>query len=532
MDSTASPSELGRAGQRVAGKYRLDAVIGRGGMGTVWSATHLSLGQRLAIKLIAREFVRSPEALRRFDAEAKTAARLQSRHVVQVFDNGTLDDGTPYIAMELLDGENLSDRIERHGALALPDTVEIIAQCCKALGRAHAAGIVHRDIKPDNIFLAREPDEDVDVAKILDFGVAKMALGLDNVSQVTGTGALLGTPLYMSPEQIRGSRDVDHRADLYALGLVVYTMLTGQLAIAGESFGDILVNICTRPLPSLGAVAPWLPYAMEAWFQRTCAREPGDRCQSAQELIDTLRTAASGGPARAIAAVGSGASLMRPSAPVRVDSGSPDYRQSAAVAPTLAAQGATTHPGIAPAAPPVAPGSYGGPGVSRGPDAPGPLASHGLPYASALSQSAAAVSVTAAGLPRRPRAMMIAVAVGALAALGALGGVVVFAVSSSRHDSAALASPSAVASSAALSVSTAVVPALAPPSAPALVVDASASAGSAPSALPAKPAVALVPAPPRGLVPPAIPAYPPIAAPGHPPSPRPASPSAPVDVGY
>src|ERR1700735_2881516 len=171
MESTPA-SELGRVGQIVAGKFRLDAVIGRGGMGSVWAATNVGLGHRLALKLIAREYVRSPEALRRFEAEAKAAARLQSRHVVQVFDNGTLDDGTPFIAMELLSGENVSDRVEHRGPLPLPEVVEVIAQCCKALGRAHAAGIVHRDIKPDNIFLAREPDEDADVVKILDFGVA------------------------------------------------------------------------------------------------------------------------------------------------------------------------------------------------------------------------------------------------------------------------------------------------------------------------------------------------------------------------
>jgi eukaryotic-like serine/threonine-protein kinase len=282
-------TELARAGHVVAGKFRLDACIGQGGMGSVWSATHLGLGHQIAIKLISREFARSPEALRRFDAEAKAAARLQSRHVVQVHDNGTLEDGTPYIAMELLSGESLQQRIDRAGPLSVAETVNVLAQCCKALGRAHAVGIVHRDIKPDNIFLSRSPDEEGYVVKVLDFGVAKISLGGGDQS-ATKTGAVLGTPLYMSPEQARGLKNVDHRTDLYSLGIVAYTMLTGRVAFYGESFGDILLKICTEPLPSLRLSAN-VPAGLDIWLQRVCARDPGNRCASAQEFIDTLRAA-------------------------------------------------------------------------------------------------------------------------------------------------------------------------------------------------------------------------------------------------
>jgi len=456
-------SELGRTGQLVAGKFRLDAVIGRGGMGSVWSATHVGLGHRLALKLIAREYVRSPEALRRFDAEAKAAARLQSRHVVQVFDNGTLDDGTPFIAMELLSGENVSARIEHRGPVGLADTVEIMAQCCKALGRAHAAGIVHRDIKPDNIFLAREPDDDADVVKILDFGVAKMAMEVESESQVTGTGALLGTPLYMSPEQIRGARDADQRADLYSLGLVAYTMLTGRVAITGETFGDILIKICTQPLPSLVAVVPSLPYAMEAWFHKACAREPGDRYASAQELIDALRGAAG-------AAVRQSALQGLPSAPTlesaaAAGSRTPSFGHSAAVAATLAAPAVTTGPAL-----PVA-------------IAPGPPA---------FSQSAAAVSVTAAGVPRRPTSALVWG--GVLAGLLAIGGVVLFAVSLRHGDGAASSAPSATVPTATAPASTAPVALMPVPSGvPSAAADDAAShaasartaAGSPPTFVPA-----------------------------------------------
>ncbi len=285
-------SDLGRVGLVVGGKFRLDAIIGRGAMGTVWTATHVGLGHNVAIKLVAREFVKHPEALRRFDAEAKAVARLQSRHVVQVFDNGTLDDGTPYIAMELLAGENLEQRIERTGPLPLGQAVDVLAQCCKALARAHAAGIVHRDIKPENVYLARVPDDDTDVVKILDFGVAKVTMALEGWTSKTGTGAMLGTPIYMSPEQVRASKDVDQRSDLYSLGLVAFRMLTGRLVVEADTFGEVLLKICTQPLPSLVAAAPGLPPSMDPWFYRVCARDAVERCPSAQDFIDTLRAAA------------------------------------------------------------------------------------------------------------------------------------------------------------------------------------------------------------------------------------------------
>jgi serine/threonine-protein kinase len=172
--------------------------------------------------------------------------------------------------------------------------VEILTQCCKALARAHSAGIIHRDIKPDNIFLAQSNDDDASLVKILDFGVAKMGSSPNEQGSqgATRTGAVLGTPLYMSPEQARGLKTIDQRTDLYSLGLVAYTMFTGNLAFSSESFGDLLLQICTAPLPQLCAGAPWLPPTMEAWFARACAREPQDRYGSAQEFADGLRAAA------------------------------------------------------------------------------------------------------------------------------------------------------------------------------------------------------------------------------------------------
>jgi serine/threonine-protein kinase len=261
-------------------------------MGSVWRATHLGLGQEIAIKLVSRDFVKSADALRRFDTEAKAAAKIRSRHIPQVFDNGVLDDGTPYLAMELLQGETLFRRVHVSGPIPLAETVSILEQCCRALGRAHSLGIVHRDIKPDNIYLARSTDDDGYVVKVLDFGIAKVQTLAENEHLSTRTGQLLGTPMYMSPEQARGLRTIDHRTDLYSLGLVAHVMLTGNLAFSSESLGDLLVQICTQPLPSLRAQAPYLPPAMEDWFQKACARDAGNRYPSAQAFVEALRLAA------------------------------------------------------------------------------------------------------------------------------------------------------------------------------------------------------------------------------------------------
>jgi serine/threonine protein kinase len=289
-DEQDLPSTL--PGTVIAGKYRLDGMIGRGGMGSVWSTMHLGLGQRVAVKLIAKRYAGSREARQRFDLEAKAVAQLRSRYVVQVFDNGETEDGTPYIVMELLEGESLDHRIERRGPVPLDQALRIIGQVGRALTRAHGLGIVHRDLKPENIFLTRSDEDDGgEIAKVLDFGIAKIKTA-DTGGSATRTGTVLGTPLFMSPEQARGLKSVDHRTDLYSLGMVTFTMLTGRNAFAGESFGDILVAICTQPLPSLRTHAGFLPPALDAWMQRACAKEPGDRFASIEPMLDALYTAA------------------------------------------------------------------------------------------------------------------------------------------------------------------------------------------------------------------------------------------------
>src|SRR5581483_3053329 len=215
----------------------------------------------------------------RFQREAKAAARLRTPHVVQIFESG-VENGTPYMVMELLRGTDLHARLKREGRIALGDAVGLVTQMAKGLRAAHEAGIVHRDLKPQNVFLAEQDGEIV--VKILDFGVAKMtdlAAG-----EATKIGDVLGSPHYMSPEQARGLAEVDQRSDLWALGVIVFRMITGQLAFPGDHTGDVLVKICTEPLPQASRLAPDVSPLFDIFFARALERDPGRRFQSASEL--------------------------------------------------------------------------------------------------------------------------------------------------------------------------------------------------------------------------------------------------------
>jgi serine/threonine-protein kinase len=278
----------------VAGKYQVLGLIGRGGMGSVWEGRHSSLGTRVAIKFIDPEYVESKEACARFVTEARAAATIHSKHAIQIFDHGVTDDGRPYMVMELLVGEPLDKRIERLGTISLRETARIIGHVCRALQRAHDAGIIHRDLKPENIFLVRSPDDDDEIAKVLDFGIAKIKAppGEEGLSSSTKTGAVLGTPYYMSPEQARGLRNIDHRSDLWSLGVIAHKCVTGVLPFEGESVGDLLVKICTAPVPTPSVTVPGLPPSFDAWFFRALEREPSQRFASASELADALAFAA------------------------------------------------------------------------------------------------------------------------------------------------------------------------------------------------------------------------------------------------
>ena len=273
------------------GKYRLTRRIGRGGMGEVWEGVHETLGTRVAIKFIDAELARNKEARARFDNEARAAARLQTKYVVSVFDHGMLPDGRPYIVMEYLDGEALDVRLEREGRLSPEETATILQQVARGLSRAHAAGIVHRDLKPENVFIVRDEEDCQDIAKVVDFGVAKFTEGNLGATSATRTGSLMGTPYYMSPEQARGLRTLDFRSDLWAMGVLAYRCITGELPFVGEAVGDLLVKVCTSPLPVPSKVAQGISPNFDAWFARALERDPEKRFASAVEQSDALAIA-------------------------------------------------------------------------------------------------------------------------------------------------------------------------------------------------------------------------------------------------
>ncbi len=239
------------AGLVLARRYRLIEELGRGGMGSVWRAVDLELDAPAAVKLIDSELVRAPEAVARFKREAKAAAAIRSTHVVQILGYG-VDNDTPYIAMELLEGESLAQRLERVNKLSPEETADILGQVARALGLAHKSGIVHRDMKPDNVFLVRE--DETEVCKVLDFGIARRRGGLDDsVGLKTKTGAILGTPYYMSPEQATG-KDVNHLTDIWSFGVIATECITGKRPFESDSTGGLFSAICiespARPVPA------------------------------------------------------------------------------------------------------------------------------------------------------------------------------------------------------------------------------------------------------------------------------------------
>ncbi|HEU4406618.1 MAG TPA: serine/threonine-protein kinase [Polyangiaceae bacterium] len=285
MTQEATGADLA-PGRLIAGRFRLERLLGKGGMGSVWVARHLNLNVDVALKFIDPAVAKRDDVASRFAQEAQAAAKVKSPHVVNILDYGTDAFGRAYIAMELLQGEELAQRLDRFARMPLPDVCRIVVHACRGLGRAHAAGIVHRDLKPENLFLVE--DDEGFITKVLDFGIAKASSPVGLVTHHTGTGQILGTPLFMSPEQALGRADIDFRSDLYSLAVVAFRCLTGVVPFETNALGELIVKVSTEPVPSARALRPELPPAVDEWFKRAMHKDPAQRFASAREMSETF----------------------------------------------------------------------------------------------------------------------------------------------------------------------------------------------------------------------------------------------------
>lgn len=275
-------------GDILADKYRIERILGAGGMGVVVAATHLRLEQLVAIKFLLPSALESEDVVARFAREARAASRIQSEHVARVIDVGELDGGLPYMVMEYLEGTDLSGHLSDNGPLAIETAVDYLLQACEALAEAHAAGIVHRDLKPANLFLASRADGS-SIVKVLDFGISKAASeAVTTAARLTGTAVIMGSPLYMSPEQLRSSRDVDARTDVWSLGIILFELVTGQPPFMGESVTEIIANIMTEEAPPLSSLRSDVPAGLQDVLSRTLARKRDQRFGSVAELSQEL----------------------------------------------------------------------------------------------------------------------------------------------------------------------------------------------------------------------------------------------------
>ena len=279
---------------RVVGKYRILDQIGEGGMGIVYRAEHITLGSPAAVKILLPQFTRDALVVDRFFTEAKATSAIRHISIVQIFDYGRLPNDQAFIAMELLRGEDLTSFIARHRVVDASIAVQIALQMFSALEAAHLIGIVHRDIKPDNIYLVRDPSAPGAIRiKILDFGIAKLVgdqLG-DNPKLKTKGGSILGTPAYMAPEQCRGGAEIDARVDLYAVGCILFEMLTGRPPFVAEGGGETMAMHIYEPPPRLHQFAPHLPVELDAVIAKLLAKSPDDRTPSAAYALAALERA-------------------------------------------------------------------------------------------------------------------------------------------------------------------------------------------------------------------------------------------------
>jgi hypothetical protein len=296
---------MGLEGKIIDGKYRVGRRLGSGGMGEVYEALHEGTERTVAIKVLYPEYTAHPEALVRFDREARAAGRIGHDNICEVIDVGRMDTGAPYIVMPLLRGQALADVMRQAGPLPVARCVDVVSQILVGLDAAHKTGIVHRDLKPDNVFLVRMGDRE-DFVKVLDFGIAKVIRDHITDAKLTQTGTVMGTPFYMSPEQARGITNLDHRVDIYAAGVILYEMLTTRTPFVGDTYNQILSAILLDPFPPPRSLRKDIPPAIEMVILRAMARDRDQRFADAvtmrRALLDAVKAGAAAVPADTAAA--------------------------------------------------------------------------------------------------------------------------------------------------------------------------------------------------------------------------------------
>ena len=279
-----------KEGEILAGKYRVDRILGVGGMGVVVAAHHLDLDEKVAIKFLLPEILAQTDSVARFAREARAAVKIKSEHVARVSDVGKLENGAPYMVMEYLDGSDLGVWLRERGPLPVEQAVEFVLQACEAIAEAHTLGIVHRDLKPGNLFVIRRPDATLSV-KVLDFGISKSTtpVGPGHAGAMTRTSALMGSPLYMSPEQMQSSRDVDVRSDIWALGVILYELISGGPPFKADSMPELVLRVVQGPAaPSLRGVRSEVPDGLERVIARCLEKDRRKRYESVGELAVEL----------------------------------------------------------------------------------------------------------------------------------------------------------------------------------------------------------------------------------------------------
>jgi eukaryotic-like serine/threonine-protein kinase len=277
------------SGTILAGKYRVDRVLGAGGMGVVVAAHHIHLDERVAIKFLLPDMLSNEEAVARFVREARAAVKIKSEHVARVSDVGTLETGAPYMVMEYLEGGDLAGWLTQRGALPVEQAVEFVLQACEALAEAHSLGITHRDLKPANLFVVRRPDGTLAV-KVLDFGISKMRVTNSSMPEasMTKTSAVMGSPLYMPPEQLQSSKDADSRADIWALGIILHELLTGTSPFYSDTMPELIAKILSTPPPPLRSFRPDAPAGLEQALLKCLEKDRNRRFESVGELAGAL----------------------------------------------------------------------------------------------------------------------------------------------------------------------------------------------------------------------------------------------------